>query len=137
MLSKSPADETSGSINNEGSTTPEQQAFENETAWTRNGVTVASFGKRHYGRGTVELDRKLKSRHLTMIAIGGSIGSGFFVGSGSALSNGVCNFLQWSEEKLGYVRLTCIRVPVLLRLAISSLARWSLTSVSEFFEFFA
>ncbi|CAH0019646.1 unnamed protein product [Clonostachys rhizophaga] len=88
MQSKGQADDTSGSINNEGSTTPEQQAFENETAWTRNGVTFASFGKRHYGRGIVELDRKLKSRHLTMIAIGGSIGSGFFVGSGSALSNG-------------------------------------------------
>lgn len=34
------------------------------------------------------LERRLKSRHLQMIAIGGSIGTGLFVGSGSALSLG-------------------------------------------------
>jgi len=35
-----------------------------------------------------ELDRSMKPRHLNMIAIGGSIGAGFFVGSGSALTSG-------------------------------------------------
>lgn len=34
------------------------------------------------------LARKLKSRHLQMIAIGGSIGTGLFVGSGKVLSTG-------------------------------------------------
>ncbi|KAF2474691.1 amino acid permease [Lindgomyces ingoldianus] len=34
------------------------------------------------------LARKLKGRHLQMIAIGGSIGTGLFVGSGSALAKG-------------------------------------------------
>lgn len=34
------------------------------------------------------LNRRLKSRHLQMIAIGGSIGTGLFVGSGGALRNG-------------------------------------------------
>jgi amino acid transporter len=34
------------------------------------------------------LVRHLKGRHLQMIAIGGSIGTGLFVGSGSALAHG-------------------------------------------------
>lgn len=34
------------------------------------------------------LSRRLKGRHLQMIAIGGSIGTGLFVGSGRALSTG-------------------------------------------------
>ncbi|KAI5805363.1 amino acid permease-domain-containing protein [Peziza echinospora] len=34
------------------------------------------------------LSRSLKGRHLQMIAIGGSIGTGLFVGSGSALASG-------------------------------------------------
>ncbi|CAK4030833.1 amino acid permease [Lecanosticta acicola] len=35
---------------------------------------------------TVQLQRRLQSRHLQMIAIGGTIGTGLFIGSGSALS---------------------------------------------------
>lgn len=34
------------------------------------------------------LHRALKGRHMQMIAIGGSIGAGLFVGSGSALNSG-------------------------------------------------
>lgn len=34
------------------------------------------------------LSRRLKGRHLQMIAIGGSIGTGLFVGSGKALATG-------------------------------------------------
>ncbi|KAK0824668.1 lysine permease [Friedmanniomyces endolithicus] len=36
---------------------------------------------------TVHLQRRLQSRHLQMIAIGGTIGTGLFIGSGGALAN--------------------------------------------------
>jgi amino acid permease len=35
-----------------------------------------------------KLQQKLKGRHMQMIAIGGSIGAGLFVGSGGALASG-------------------------------------------------
>ncbi|WOO77221.1 Amino-acid permease inda1 [Vanrija pseudolonga] len=75
-----------------------------ESLATRMGLTFESF-KRAPGstRGLVahgdippelqahdnpQLQQKMKPRHLQMIAVGGSIGTGLFVGSGGALSRG-------------------------------------------------
>lgn len=78
-----------------------------ESVWTRLGLTLESF-KRAPGivgdqvvAGELSgddlekvradgnmLQAKMKPRHLTMIAVGGSIGTGLFVGSGSALHDG-------------------------------------------------
>lgn len=55
---------------------------------TRLGVTPESFKRRNLADKHNQLNKTMKSRHLNMIAIGGSIGAGLFVGSGGALSNG-------------------------------------------------
>ncbi|KJA14768.1 hypothetical protein HYPSUDRAFT_208447 [Hypholoma sublateritium FD-334 SS-4] len=78
-----------------------------ETVWTRLGLSLESFkrapgttgGQVIAGAHNVEdlnhlqadapmLQQKMKPRHLQMIAVGGSIGTGLFVGSGSALRSG-------------------------------------------------
>lgn len=60
-----------------------------EDFMTRNGLNLKSFQRRPKGGPLIVLDKSMKTRHLHMIAIGGSIGAGFFVGSGAALANGV------------------------------------------------
>jgi yeast amino acid transporter len=50
--------------------------------------SMSDLEKQEIGVGqTVQLQRRLQSRHLQMIAIGGTIGTGLFIGSGGALAN--------------------------------------------------
>ncbi|EAS27306.3 amino acid permease [Coccidioides immitis RS] len=68
-----------------------RDAIENQEQlgfWTRMGCTPESFKQRTLADKHNQLNRTLKGRHLHMIAIGGSIGAGLFVGSGSALHDG-------------------------------------------------
>ncbi|GAA5953491.1 hypothetical protein JCM3765_005051 [Sporobolomyces pararoseus] len=74
-----------------------------ESIWTRLGVNFESFKPAPGSTGGIVnhghvdplrakdnplLQQKMKPRHLTMIAVGGSIGTGLFIGSGQALRNG-------------------------------------------------
>jgi GABA permease len=50
----------------------------------------------HHGMEATDLKRGLKQRHLTMIAIGGVIGAGLFVGSGVVINEtGPAAFLSY------------------------------------------
>jgi amino acid transporter len=85
-------------------TTPNAPAL---SFWTRLGVTPESFRRRTKADEHNQLNQTLKSRHLSMIAIGGSIGAGLFVGSGKALSTGGPAALLIGFGLIGVVRLIC------------------------------
>lgn len=66
----------------------ESSEYSQLSFWTRMGCTPESFKPRSQADKDAQLNQTLKGRHLHMIAIGGSIGAGLFVGSGRALATG-------------------------------------------------
>jgi amino acid transporter len=58
------------------------------TIVTEDDRELSEIEKINHNSANSSLSRKLKSRHLQMIAIGSSIGTGLFVGSGDALRTG-------------------------------------------------
>jgi amino acid transporter len=62
------------------------------TAHAGEEVAVAADGGINYGDNK-HLHRGLKSRHITMIAIGGAIGTGLIIGTGKALAQSGCVIL--------------------------------------------
>jgi hypothetical protein len=75
---------------------------------TRMGVTPESFKRRTISDKHNQLNKTMKARHLNMIAIGGSIGAGLFVGSGGALSRGGPAALLICFSLIGFVSIKCV-----------------------------
>ncbi|KAF4554495.1 Amino acid permease-like protein 24 [Elsinoe fawcettii] len=78
--SQSPSEDGAIVTNNRGYVKP--------PLMTRLGLTADSFRRRRLDDDHNQLNQTLKTRHLNMIAIGGSIGAGLFVGSGASLRTG-------------------------------------------------
>lgn len=75
-------------------------------------ATIEQGGRSHTSRpaaGAADsgLKRRLQSRHMQMISLGGSIGTGLFVGSGSVLASGGPGFLIVDFLLVG-VMLYCV-----------------------------
>jgi yeast amino acid transporter len=88
--------------------------YSNLSFWTRMGCTPESFKRRTKADKHNQLNQTLKPRHLHMIAIGGSIGAGLFVGSGSALNNGGPASLLLDFAIIGFV-CCCTWLPPMLQ----------------------
>lgn len=76
---------------------------------TRLGLTADSFRRRDLDDAHNQLNQTLKTRHLNMIAIGGSIGAGLFVNSGSSLRTGGPGALLIA---FGIIGLVCDSAPL-------------------------
>ncbi|ORY78860.1 APC amino acid permease [Leucosporidium creatinivorum] len=141
------ANKEGSSSNKEGSdvyvsttAAPQQQFYDpsKESFWTRAGLSWESYKRAPGTTGGLKvsgnadhidplkegsnpmLQQKMKPRHLQMIAVGGSIGTGLFIGTGQALRNGgpLGILIAWSLIGVMLINVTqclgemCIMYPV-------------------------
>ncbi|ORY78861.1 amino-acid permease inda1 [Leucosporidium creatinivorum] len=141
------ANKEGSSSNKEGSdvyvsttAAPQQQFYDpsKESFWTRAGLNWESYKRAPGTTGGLKvsgdaahidplkegsnpmLQQKMKPRHLQMIAVGGSIGTGLFIGTGQALRNGgpLGILIAWSLIGVMLINVTqclgemCIMYPV-------------------------
>ena len=109
MMEKSAHEDITGGkvspqLSNDAAYTTEYPA-EKAPLMTRLGLTPDSFKRRTLDDKHNQLNKTLKGRHLSMIAIGGSIGAGLFVGSGGALRRGGPAALLIAFGIMGVVRI--------------------------------
>lgn len=91
-----------------------------------NGVGVAEAVE----EGQV-LKRDLQGRHMQMIAIGGSIGAGLFVGSGGSLTTGGPGFLVSSEKVVRSSRLELTTAQLIGFLLVGLLLLFTMQALGE------
>nr|CRX78983.1 hypothetical protein ls5930a1_00058 [Leucosporidium scottii] len=122
------------------SAAPQQQFYDpsKESFWTRAGLNFESYKRAPGTTGGLKvsgdgahidplkegsnpmLQQSMKPRHLQMIAVGGSIGTGLFIGTGQALRNGgpLGILIAWTLIGIMLINVTqclgemCIMYPV-------------------------
>ncbi|KAA8652410.1 hypothetical protein EYZ11_002858 [Aspergillus tanneri] len=86
-----------------------EMPIKNEISATEEGV----MNQQHH----VDLHRALKARHITMIAIGGAIGTGLIIGTGKALARGGPASILISYSVVGFI-------VYLVMCALGEMAAW-------------
>ena len=92
-----------------------------------NSATNQSTSKTQTTQGQGELKRGLKSRHLTMISLGGTIGTGLFLASGGVIHTAGpggalirvrrnWNYGLFLMTSLANLQLTCLLLDLLVRM---------------------
>ena len=92
-----------------------------------NSATNQSTSKTQTTQGQGELKRGLKSRHLTMISLGGTIGTGLFLASGGVIHSAgpggaliayaaIGIMVYFLMTSLAELALTCLLLDLLVRM---------------------
>jgi amino acid permease len=75
-------------LDEESCNAPDSPSPSRDGIWTRRGLTPMSFANSNASGPVHKTKKSILPRHLNMIAIGGCVGAGMFVGSGTALASG-------------------------------------------------